>query len=84
MLTTEFTKTYLFQVEVVHEDDGRWSAGVPALPGCATWGSTREEALRNLRDAVEAYLRDVQKAGEEIPQDASFQVINGLVVAVTV
>jgi predicted RNase H-like HicB family nuclease len=83
-LATESIKTYLFQVEVVHEDDGRWSAGVPALPGCATWGDTREEALRNLRDAVEAYLRDMQKAGEDIPQDATVQVVNQPVVAVTV
>lgn len=49
-------KSYVFRVELVEEDDGRWSAGVPTLPGCATWGYTRDEALRNLRDAVEAYL----------------------------
>jgi predicted RNase H-like HicB family nuclease len=56
-------KSYIFRVELVEEDDGRWSAGVSALPGCATWGHTREEALRNIRDAVEAYVRDMQKAG---------------------
>jgi predicted RNase H-like HicB family nuclease len=77
-------KTYVFQVEVVEEDDGRWSAGVPALPGCATWGFTRAEALRNLHDAVEAYIRSVRKAGREIPTDPTTRVSEEPLVAVTV
>jgi predicted RNase H-like HicB family nuclease len=77
-------KSYVFRVELVKEDDGRWSAGVPVLPGCATWGYTQEEALRNIRDAVEAYLRDMQHTGEEIPKDATTQVLEEPVVAVTV
>jgi antitoxin HicB len=77
-------KSYVFRVELVGEDDGRWSAGVPVLPGCATWGSTREEALHNIHDALEAYIRDMQKAGEEIPIDAATQIIDEPVVAVTI
>ena len=42
--------SYVFHAELVEEEDGRWSAGVPALPGCATWGHDRSEALRNLQD----------------------------------
>jgi antitoxin HicB len=76
--------SYVFRVELVEEDDGRWSAGVPVLPGCATWGYTREEALHNIHDAVEAYIRDLQNAGEDIPQNATTQVIEEPVVAVTV
>lgn len=77
-------KTYIFRIELQEEEDGRWSSGVPALPGCATWGYTRDEALRNLRDAVEAYVRDMEKAGEEVPQGATVEVIREPVVAVTV
>jgi predicted RNase H-like HicB family nuclease len=77
-------KSYVFRVELIEEDDGRWSAGVPALPGCATWGYTREEALHNIHDAVEAYIRDLHNAGEDIPKDTTTQVIEELVVAVTV
>lgn len=47
-------KSYVFRVELVEEEDDRWSAGVPALPGCATWGETKEQALRHLHDALEA------------------------------
>ena len=77
-------KSYVFRVELVEEEDGRWSAGVPALPGCATWGYTKEEALRNIRDAVEAYIRDMQNTGEEIPTDPTTQVVDEPVVAITV
>jgi len=77
-------KTYIFHVEVVEEDDGRWSAWVEALPGCATWGYTREEALRNIRDSAEAYIRAIQKAGEEVPQDAAIEVVAEAVVAVNI
>ena len=77
-------KSYVFRIELVEEEDGRWSAGVPVLPGCATWGSTQQEALRNIHDAAEAYIRDMQTAGEKIPQDAPTQVIDEPVVAVTV
>lgn len=77
-------RTYLFRFELVEEDDGRWSAWVEALPGCATWGYTKEEAIQNIHDAVEAYIRDMQKAGEEVPKDATTQVLNEPVVAITV
>jgi predicted RNase H-like HicB family nuclease len=76
--------SYVFRVELAEEDDGRWSAGVPILPGCATCGYTREEALHNVRDAVEAYIRDMRQAGEEIPKDDTTHVIEEPVVAVTV
>ena len=77
-------RSYVFRPELVEEEDGQWSAGVPALPGCATWGETKEEALRNLRDAVEAYLRDVERAGAELPSSAPREVSDEPLVAVTI
>ena len=40
-------KSYVFTIEI-EEDNGRWSASVPALEdkGAATWGNTKDEALR--------------------------------------
>src|SRR5712692_885685 len=77
-------KSYVFRVELAEEDDGRWSAWIDALPGCATWGYTSDEALHNIRDGVEAYIRAMQKAGQEVPKDATIQVLNAPVVTVTV
>jgi len=60
-------KTLVFKVILKEEDDGRWSASIPALPGCSSWGYTREEALNNMRDAAEIYIEDMVEAGEDMP-----------------
>lgn len=60
-------KTYLFRVELQREEDGRWSVWVSGMPGLASWGHTKEEALRNIQDAAEAYIEDMLEAGEPIP-----------------
>ena len=31
-------KTYAFEVDIEQEEDGRWSAVIPASPGCNAWG----------------------------------------------
>lgn len=63
--------TYIFRVELIQEEDGRWSARVPSLRGCATCGDSKEEALQNIRDAADIYVSDMQKMGEEISKDAT-------------
>lgn len=40
-------------------DEGGYTVIVPALPGCISEGDTREEALRNIREAVDLYLDPV-------------------------
>jgi len=37
-------------------DDGGFTVYVPSLPGCVSEGETEEEALANIRDAIELYL----------------------------
>jgi len=41
------------------EDDGGYSAWVPALPGCTSQGDTFEEATENIKEAIGLYLEDV-------------------------
>ena len=65
-------KTYVFSVEIEQDEDGRWGAGIPALPGCATWGYTAEEALETLREAAQAYLEDMVEAGDLNPDEGLF------------
>lgn len=38
------------------QDEGGYSVYVPSLPGCISQGETREEALKNIREAIELYL----------------------------
>ena len=41
-------------------DEGGFTAYVPSLPGCISEGDNRDEALRNVREAVELYLEPVE------------------------
>jgi predicted RNase H-like HicB family nuclease len=41
-------------------DDGGYTVYVPALPGCLSEGDTKEEALKNIREAIELYLEPVE------------------------
>lgn len=38
------------------QDEGGFTAYVPSLPGCISEGETKEEALANIREAIELYL----------------------------
>jgi len=40
-------------VRLYEDEDGIWIAEIPAIPGCASDGKTRDEALANVRDAAE-------------------------------
>lgn len=46
------------KIKVVLEpsDEGGYTVHVPALPGCISEGDSREEALANIREAIELYL----------------------------
>lgn len=48
------------QVVLEPSDEGGFTAYVPSLPGCISEGDTREEALSNLREAIELYLEPVE------------------------
>ena len=44
------------QVVLEKSDEGGFTATVPSMPGCISEGNTDEEALRNIREAIELYL----------------------------
>ena len=56
------------QIELEQEDDRRWIADVPALPGVMTYGITREEALRNVQALALRVIADRLENGEEVPE----------------
>lgn len=41
-------------------EEGGYTAIVPCLPGCISEGDTKEEALKNIREAIELYLEPVE------------------------
>ena len=78
--------TYTFKV-VVEPDEDRWHAYAPALEsqGAATWGETREEALRHIEEVVRLVVESMVEHGEPLPAPADqVQVSEEPLVAVTV
>jgi len=68
-------KTYVFRV-VVEPDEERWFAYCPILEekGGATWGYTREEALRNIKEVIEMTIEGLIERGEPIPEEPEGEV----------
>lgn len=58
------------QVFLHKDEDGWWVAEVPSLPGCASQGKTRDEALRNIKEAIEGHTDAMRAAGEDVPDDS--------------
>jgi predicted RNase H-like HicB family nuclease len=57
-----------FPVELEEEDDGRWIADVPSLPGVMAYGATRKEAMANVEALALRVLADRVEHGEPVPQ----------------
>ena len=68
-------KTYILDVEVEQEEDGRWGAEVPYFPGCAAWGYTKEEALEMLREGAQALLEVMLEHGDPLPPEVEARVV---------
>jgi predicted RNase H-like HicB family nuclease len=69
------TMTYL--VRLVPEDDGGYSVVVPGLPGCCSQGETKEEALDNIKEAIELYLEVLHDMGKaEQGSETTFVEVN--------
>jgi antitoxin HicB len=48
-------------------EDGGYVVHCPTLPGCYSEGDTREEAIENIREAIEAYIESLKKDNLPIP-----------------
>ncbi|MFA6428986.1 MAG: type II toxin-antitoxin system HicB family antitoxin [Patescibacteria group bacterium] len=51
------------------EPKGGYTAIVPSLPGCVSYGKTLAEAQRMIKDAIEVYVMSLMKHGEVVPTD---------------
>jgi predicted RNase H-like HicB family nuclease len=58
--------TYNYTVIFEEEPEGGYHVYCPALRGCHTQGETHEEALRNIREAIELYIESLRDHGEPI------------------
>jgi predicted RNase H-like HicB family nuclease len=56
-----------YRVIIEKDEDGVLVAKVPDLHGCATEGKTRQELMKNVKEAIEAYLEALKEHGEPVP-----------------
>ena len=64
-----------FRVTIESDEDGVFVAECPALPGCISQGKTRDEAMANIRDAIQGYVESLKKHGEPIPAPITEAVV---------
>ncbi len=58
------------QVVLYPGEDGYWVAEVPSLPGCISQGATKQEAIDNIREAIELHVEVLKERGQPVPEDA--------------
>ena len=62
------------QVVTYPGEDGYWVAECPSLPGCISQGTTREEAIANIRDAIRLYIATLEEDKLPVPE-ARFETL---------
>ena len=65
-----------FRVLVHQDEDGVFVAEVPSLPGCISQGGSRDEALRNVQEAIAGYLDSLRAHGEPIAPSIGEEVVD--------
>ncbi len=57
------------QAVIYPGEDGYWVAECPSLPGCISQGKTKEEATRNIKEAIKGYIAALQDDGLPVPEE---------------
>jgi predicted RNase H-like HicB family nuclease len=62
-----------FKVVLEPNEEGGYTVFVPILPGCISEGDTREEALANIKEAIELYIESLDDDGVPIPSETDVE-----------
>jgi len=57
------------QIIIYPGEDGFWVAECPTLPGCISQGKSKEEAIENIREAIQGYIESLEEDGLPIPEE---------------
>jgi predicted RNase H-like HicB family nuclease len=64
------------RIEIDREDDGRWIAEVPAIPGVMVYGESRDEAVLKAKSLALRVIADRMEAGEPVPLSPEVFLVN--------
>ncbi|MDO8643304.1 MAG: type II toxin-antitoxin system HicB family antitoxin [Candidatus Woesearchaeota archaeon] len=65
-----------YRVRIYQDEDGMFVAECPSLPGCISQGKTRQEAVKNITEAIEGYLESLKKHNEAVPPAIEEEMIH--------
>ncbi len=57
------------EVIIYPGEDGQWVAECSSLPGCISQGNTRQQAVTNIKEAIEGYILALEEDGLPIPEE---------------
>ena len=66
-----------YRVAIEQDEDEVFVVECPPLPGCISQGTTRQEALTNIRDAIAGYLESLRQHDEPIPPPIWEETVEG-------
>lgn len=64
-----------YRVIIEQDEDGVFVAEAPSLPGCISQGTTRQEALTNIHEAIQAYLESLKKHNDPVPLPITQEIV---------
>jgi len=71
---------YKYAIEIFYsEEDEGYIAIVPELPECSAFGETEEEALKEIKIAIDLWLETAKKEGREIPKPTGKELLRTVV-----
>jgi antitoxin HicB len=63
-------KNRTHKIFLTKEPEGAYTAAIPALPGCITYGENIDHAISMAKEAIELYIENLKEKGEPIPDDS--------------
>jgi len=64
-------KQLTYRVLLNPEPEGGYTASVPSLPGCITYGETIDEAILMAKEAIELYIESLVAHNEPVPDESN-------------
>lgn len=64
-----------YRVLIEQDEDGVFVAEVPSLPGCISQGTTREQAVENIKEAIALYLESLAAHDEPVPPPITEELV---------
>ena len=57
------------QVIIFPGEDGYWVAECPSLPGCISQGATKQDAIANIKEAIQGYIAALEQDNLPVPEE---------------